>query len=284
MIRYFFKGTIQFLTAFHIGAPGSIKERVDNPVLTDVYDNPVIPGSSLKGLIRSCAERSAKTLGLKACGIFYKAEDSRLENGKHCATTFTSEEKAQLNKRLQDIEAGRATDEDEKGQDTLTCLKKSLCHACRLFGSPYHASRIKFPDPALIIESWVNRLERRDGVGIDRDSGLAVDGVKYDFQIVPAGVQYTFEADGEDLDKNDLALLGSALLEMANGSLSLGGKKSRGLGRFRLENPEVASIDLNNDQDFWLFLSGEREKFQWVQARDFFEPYIMGKLADLSKG
>lgn len=263
------------MTAFHIGAPSGIKERVDNPVLTDVYGNPIIPGSSLKGLIRSCAERSAKTLGLKACALFYPSEDGKLANSQYCATTRTDKEKKKFNEEIQ------------KGEDALRSLKEHLCDTCKLFGSPFQVSKVRFPDPILIGESWVNRLERRDGVGINRDSNLAVDGVKYDFEVVPVGVRYAFEAEGEDLDENDLPLLGAVLLEMAHGSLSLGGKKSRGLGRFRLENLEVATVDLNNEHDFFLFLRGEREKFSWIEGEKFFEPIISKKfpkmLQDASK-
>lgn len=273
MMRYFFRGTIHFLTAFHVGAPGGIKQRVDNPVLTDVYGNPVIPGSSLKGLIRSCAECSAEILGLKACGLFYKTE-----NKTDCATTRTEEEKTELREMLKEKESGKKINENDTTEDVLSFLKGELCDTCWLFGSHYHASRVRFPDPSLISESWTNTLDRRDGVGIDRDSGLAVDGVKYDFETVPAGVRYAFEAEGEDLDEKDLALLGASLLEMTNGSLSLGGKKSRGLGRFRLEDLEAAIVDLNSKEDFLHFLAGDKEKFHWIEASDFFEPYIKTRL------
>ena len=269
MIRYFFRGTINFLTAFHIGASAGIKERVDNPVLTDVYGNPVIPGSSLKGLIRSCAERSAETLGLGACGLFYKTEKKT-----NCVSTRTDTEKDEFNKTLIKKEAGEKISENNSTEDVISFLKKNVCDICWLFGSSYHASRIRFPDPILIKESWSNALERRDGVGINRDSGLAVNGVKYDFEVVPAGVRYLFEAEGEDLNDTDLALLGAALLEMAGGNLFLGGKKSRGLGRFRLENLEAARVDLNNNEDFWQFLEGKKEKFHWIKGNEFFEPYI----------
>ncbi len=274
MIRYFFRGTIHFLTAFHVGAPGGIKQRVDNPVLTDVYGNPVIPGSSLKGLIRSCAERSAEILGLKACGLFYKTE-----NKSDCVTTSTdNKEKEDLREKLREKESGKKINENDTTEDVLSFLKGKLCHTCWLFGSHYHASRVRFPDPILISESWTNTLDRRDGVGIDRDSGLAVNGVKYDFETVPAGVRYAFKAEGEDLDEKDLALLGAALLEMTNGSLSLGGKKSRGLGRFQLEDLEAAMVDLNIKEDFLHFLAGDKEKFHWIKASEFFEPYIKTRL------
>jgi CRISPR-associated RAMP protein (TIGR02581 family) len=273
MIRYFFRGTIHFLTAFHVGAPGGIKQGVDNPVLTDVYGNPVIPGSSLKGLIRSCAERSAEILGLKACGLFYKTEDKT-----GCATTGTEGEKKALREKLREKESGKKINENDTTEDVLSFLKGKLCDTCWLFGSSFHASRVRFPDPSLISESWTNTLDRRDGVGIDRDSGLAVNGVKYDFETVPAGVRYAFKAEGEDLDEKDLALLGAALLEMTNGSLSLGGKKSRGLGRFRLEDLEAAMLDLNITEDFLHFLAGDKEKFHWIKASEFFEPYIKIRL------
>ena len=84
-------------------------------------------------------------------------------------------------------------------------------------------------------ENYNFPTELRDGVGIDRDTRKAVDGVKYDFEAVPGGSRFNFRIVAENLGEQDWALFSMGLLEMLHGHISLGGKTSRGLGSCHLE-------------------------------------------------
>lgn len=56
--KYFIDAEIKLLTGLHIGTAGNSLDigGVDNPVIKDAYGKPYIPGSSLKGKLRSLME------------------------------------------------------------------------------------------------------------------------------------------------------------------------------------------------------------------------------------
>ena len=85
-----------------------------------------------------------------------------------------------------------------------------------------------------MLKEWASVVQVRDGVVIDRDSQTAVNGLKYDYEVVPPGSQFDLCVDLENPTDRDMALLGAAIFEWHAGS-SIGGFTSRGLGRFPLE-------------------------------------------------
>ncbi|MEA1985258.1 MAG: RAMP superfamily CRISPR-associated protein, partial [Euryarchaeota archaeon] len=55
----------------HIGGHTTIEPaEVDNPVIKDTDGYPIIPGSSLKGVLRTEMERLLRSLGLDICDVF----------------------------------------------------------------------------------------------------------------------------------------------------------------------------------------------------------------------
>jgi CRISPR/Cas system CSM-associated protein Csm3 (group 7 of RAMP superfamily) len=97
-------------------------------------------------------------------------------------------------------------------------------------------------------------IQVRDGVVLDRDSHTAVDGLKYDYEVVPAGACFAVQFDVDNPTDPDLALLGAALFEWNDGA-SLGGFTSRGLGRFRLDNLELWGVDFTNATQLGKYLT-----------------------------
>ena len=94
--------------------------------------------------------------------------------------------------------------------------------------------------------------EVRDGVGINRYTGAAARGIKYDRQILPRGSRFSFEltlevpdglkdADTSDDWANSVAQTVRALMD---GQMRLGAAKSRGLGRMKLEDVKVRREEL----------------------------------------
>jgi CRISPR-associated protein Csm3 len=66
MIQY----TIKTISDLHIGGHGSTAPaEVDSPVLKNEKDYPIIPGSSLKGVLRTEMERLIKGLQIDACTV-----------------------------------------------------------------------------------------------------------------------------------------------------------------------------------------------------------------------
>ena len=204
--RYVFRGTLRLMTPLHIGV-GLVYEPIgsDAPVAKDASGKPFIPGSSLKGSLRSHLERIINALGsnsIWSCDIF----------DRPC---ISEEEDPQL-------------------------IYDKSCSICRLFGSLYLASKVYIND--LAVKEWIGHFEIKDGVGLDRDTGVAKIGVKFDLEVVPSGTAFEFELIAENATDEDLELLALGLREMEEGNIRLGGSKSRGLGYCRLENLSIGRV------------------------------------------
>jgi len=147
----------------------------------------------------------------------------------------------------------RATQDGTFNDDAFTKeLWESSCTVCRLFGSPWLASRVSFQDALLKNVNDLPRLtEVRDGVGIDRDLGTAKKGVKFDFETVPIGSCFEIRIIVENAEDWEVGLLLLALQAMKQGELPIGGKTSRGLGWGMLEQLKVERVSKENLLD-WL--------------------------------
>jgi CRISPR-associated RAMP protein (TIGR02581 family) len=230
------KGRLAFDTAFHIGSGREGEMATDMGVLLEQGSGrPILPGSSLKGKFRATAERLAGYLGLSAC---------LLDTGLSGVKCVTDEAYRQL--KHDDFRTMK------NDQDKLNWLAGNVCGVCALFGSPLHASRIYFSDGRL--EDWSGAVEIRDGVSLDRDSETARDGLKFDFEVVPAGAAFALQIDLENPSQTELALVGAVLAEWNHG-VRLGGKTSRGLGLARLDSLDLSQVDYTDpDQRLAFFL------------------------------
>lgn len=200
--RIVLTGILTTLTALHIGGGAVEIEAVDLPVVKTHLGDPFIPGSSLKGVVRSTVEgllRSAGIPGLHAC-----------------------------NPLVDDINAKDANCGAHKRRDAN--LKKH-CAACRLFGSYLVASHVRFSDAHLRHPGSSSPLERRDGVSIDRDLRIAADKRKYDLEVVAPNTAFSLEILVQNAEPWLLGLLVAGLDSLQNGMTALGGFTSRGMGR-----------------------------------------------------
>ena len=119
-----------------------------------------------------------------------------------------------------------------------------LCSTCWLFGSPFTAARVNVNDLYLVSDEWEGGIQIRDGVVIDRDSETAKDGLKYDFEVVPASATFKLRIVLENATEQDLQLISVGLSEFVHGFGMIGGKRSRGLGACELQNLTVSSLEL----------------------------------------
>ncbi|MEW6448138.1 MAG: CRISPR-associated RAMP protein Csx7 [Bacillota bacterium] len=224
-------GRLVALTPLRIGSgetsldPGA----VDNPVIRDAYGRPFIPGSSFKGVWRTFAEQ---VLG-------------QLANGdRGCcdplgAPCLSKEAVKNLKK------------EHEKDPRSLAeAIYAQLCPACRLFGSPHFAGRLRVRDLLLDERTWPGFCEVRPGVAIDRDTRTVYRDRKYEIEAVPAGTAFTFEAIAENVSEEEWRHILLTLLPFTRGEVPLGGCTGCGLGRVRLEAVQVFSVTTANLRDF----------------------------------
>src|SRR5579859_4317793 len=71
--RYVFHGKLAMTTGLHIGGGKATLSHTDSPVVLTPEGLPFIPGSSLKGVLRSTIEKFVASLpsdlGLHSCGL-----------------------------------------------------------------------------------------------------------------------------------------------------------------------------------------------------------------------
>ncbi|NSW76149.1 MAG: CRISPR-associated RAMP protein [Candidatus Atribacteria bacterium] len=240
------KATLRMETALSVGSRTSfLPAGSDLPVMKTPEGIPYIPGSSLKGVVRAYTERLLRTMDTlekKYQGQRVWACDP-LDTKKCCVP---GDIKKKLFQEAKEVDA-----------EFTSLLYKESCTACRLFGSPWLASRVAFQDAFLQNASEMLRLtEIRDGVGIDRDLGTAKTNVKYDFETVPAGACFGITIVVENATGWEVGLLLLALEAMRKGELPLGGKTTRGVGWGKLEEITVQRIE---ESDILLYLAGQKE-------------------------
>ncbi len=186
-----------------------------------------IPGSSLKGVLRSAAEASVR--GRKFIGNTKGACDP-LDTKSSCGGTRSDESKPASH-----------------------VVHRTHCLACRLFGSLKMKGRAGIRDlfpwtekseatPTLMAGGAnhvrANRIELRQGVSINRISGSVENG-PFDQEMVPAGVSFFGDIALENFQIWQIGLLAQAFDEVNEGFAQLGSSKSRGLGVARIS---VAAI------------------------------------------
>ena len=248
-----------FETAWRIGSGREGETMSDLGIVRDPVGQPVLPGSSLKGRLRSTCEALAYALDLDACMLNQDA------SGVDCV----SDVRYYANVREDYREASQ-----QGLESRLQWIDDHTCDVCKLFGSPVQAGRLRVSDGTL--REWAAVVQVRDGVVIDRDSHTAVDGLKYDYEVVPPSSRFDLRIDLENADDQNLALLGAALFEWHAGS-SIGGFTSRGLGRFHLEDVELSGVDLSDPTQRVRFLTATHADQRLVKLGDW-ESYFAKRI------
>ncbi len=230
--RWLITGTLRMKTALSVGSRASLLPAgSDLPVIKTPEGVPFIPGSSLKGVVRAYLERVLRTMD--ELNVQYQGQ--RL----WACNPLADEERCISSKRKREF-LEQAREDDVKFTELIW---QNSCTACRLFGSPWLASRVSFQDAMLVNRDSLLRLtEIRDGVGIDRDLGSAKRGVKYDFETVPAGAEFGITILVENAEEWEIGLLLLALEAMKKGELPVGGKTTRGPGWGELVEVKVQRI------------------------------------------
>lgn len=209
------QGVLTTRTALHIGSGTPTWETAsDLPVLRDALDRPFIPGSTLKGVIRSTIEAilrasERRDRGLWACDPLAKKDAC----GYH---------------------------EQGKREEAVAAISNH-CAVCRLLGSHVLASHVRFSD-ALPLGDIKPRIEVRDGVAIDRDLRTVYQNQKYDFETVAPGTDFNLEVFIDNPDDWTMGLLIMGFDQLADGFAGLGGFTSRGLGRVDLAWTEFLMV------------------------------------------
>ena len=219
-------GTLTTITALRISAGRSTEPiGTDLPVIKDALGQPLIPGSSFKGALRSRLES------------FLRGIDSSFAEDPADFTTSAR------NIFVKDLKEKHKDNDLELTQELLN-MTDLISH---LFGSPWIASKFQVRDLTVLPDTWFDQYQERDGVAIDRDTETAADGKLYDFQVVPASTQFEFRAVVENATEWELGLLMIGLHQFEIEQIPLGGGRSRGLGVVKLDIDQMLWVDVEND-------------------------------------
>ena len=211
-------------TAIHIGS-GQGTDITDALIRRNTAGQPVIPGTAIAGALRALLTHLSPRLGGGTCQALIKGSQASCK-----------------------------------------------CGVCHLFGDVNPSDDPGASSQAsslLVFNANLNGKSEtliRDGVGIDRVTGAAAraGAVKFDLEVLPAGVEFDLRLELRDADAEDERLLAAALAEWRAGRAWLGGRVARGLGAFDLTDIKYGERDLNQQDHLIAFLEADEP---WRQAK-----------------
>lgn len=209
------KGKIVLKSGLHIGA-GDMEMQIggtDNPVIKHPYSlEPYIPGSSIKGKVRSLLEIKSGLMPITK-GAPLQAKDLK----------GLSEEQRKEGAKIIKIFGSSGADSEEAAEMKLTPTRVSFadCPLNSTWRQQALSQRLAFTE--VKSENSINRIK-----GTAENPRFT--------ERVPANVEFDFSVNLKILGKDeeelfDTLLLGLKLLEMD----ALGGSGSRGYGRIKFE-------------------------------------------------
>lgn len=207
---------------------------------------PVLPGSSLRGVLRSQAERIARTLAT------LKAWDDGRDAGTRKAlflttcpacnplTAKTDDPVASCNSFIKTLpKAERDTFEREGAEE-------KLCLACRLFGSTWNGSRLRVEDASFFGEKVETKV--LDFLAIDRFTGGGRDAAKFD-AVVLWKPKFQVRLFLENPQPWELGWLALVLRDLHDGLITVGFGAAKGFGQCQIEDEKV-TFGFLTDEDF----------------------------------
>lgn len=180
------------------GNDNSLDPSATDEKYIEVFRNgklePYIPGTSLKGVFRSRAERILKSGEEGSCDIIAKDE---------CVP-----------------------EKSVKSEDGKKRYERS-CPVCRLFGSKVLRSRVTVSD---LYITGNYKVGERTCVGIDRITGSAKKGALYNMQYIE-DTEFEGKMTIQNFEQYQLKLLLMLFKDMNEGFITLGGLTSKGFGQ-----------------------------------------------------
>ncbi|HPN34211.1 MAG TPA: RAMP superfamily CRISPR-associated protein [bacterium] len=208
---------------------------------------PILPGSSLRGVLRSQAERIARTLATLQAWDSTNDQNQRknvfLASCPACnpLTTKTTDEVASCNSYIKSLS------KEERDQLEQVGAENELCLACRLFGSAWNGSRLRVED-APLKEGTQVEYKVMDFLAIDRFTGGSRDGAKFD-AVVLWKPQFRVRLFMENPKPWELGWLALTLRDLHGGLASIGFGRAKGFGQCTIEDRKL-TIGILNDDDF----------------------------------
>jgi CRISPR-associated protein Csm3 len=240
--RYLFEGTLVPETALRLSS-GRASDDTDAPLMRDRSGDLYLPGSSLRGAIRSEVERVIAGVGKDVAGI-------------ESCILFCDDDCNSKARKFQQTDTFQKSQDKEK--DLAGFAESDLCDVCKLLGCIIYAARLAIEDAYPQYKDRIkDRSMIRDGVGIDRDTGAARQGVKFNYEVFeagltgsdPTGSEFCFRMQVENVAEQDRKII-NLILALLKRGFYVGGKRAAGLGRIRLKD-DLTVKGFENPQVLW---------------------------------
>lgn len=210
---------------------------------------PILPGSSLKGALRSQAERIARTLATAAA----KNASEFLLTCPVCSPVVSRIDPQTPEPQESCDSLLRAK---QVVENTAEAKDEHLCLACRLFGCARRGSRLRVEDAALLD----GKVKPQDFLAIDRFTGGGADEFKFDAAVL---WQPHFEVRLflENPEPWELGWLLLALRDAQEGLVPLGFGASKGMGQVEVRSweAEFGYLNAKDAEAMGLPATSERE-------------------------
>jgi len=196
----------------------------------DGVAKPYIPGSSIKGVFRSSAGSllSLKNPKVTPCDGLSKS------NCPEAKFITISGEQIRLASYIERCLRDGVTEE------AMEVFFKEACLLCKVFGAPHYAGRVSFSD-SYPISTYT--LGTRTGIAIDRKTGAVYKHALYTVEYVEPGAIFSFKIHARNLPNYVLGLLAAIIRRMNEGEVKIGGFKSRGFGKVKIEKLRLMNKD-----------------------------------------
>lgn len=194
-----------------------------------------LPGSSLKGVFRSHLEKIVCSLKPRVVCYPFEGNEDRQADVNQRQQYYRDSCGGMFNQYARRSEENRRLLEER-----TDLVYAASCPTCRLFGSTGFIGRLAISDAYLDPAS--NELkEQRDGVGIDRLTGGASHGAKFELEVVSSGVVFETDIHLRNFEIWQLGMLFVVLQDMEDELVRIGSGRSRGLGKVTAAIKEQSS-------------------------------------------
>lgn len=207
--------------------------------LRDEQGRPLLPASSLKGVLRSTAERILRTMqpADRAPSLAPFADDPFVHRGGMPAEDYAR----WLSKQPRAAIADSELPEWAKAQPTPPAdleparVYRVLSAASQLFGATVHAGLLRLDDAT----AATTTTHRRSHVAIDRFTGGVGEGPFIE-QLAPASIPLTTQVTVSNFALWQIGLLALTFRELSQGYGAVGGGTRKGHGQVTIAVSEVA--------------------------------------------
>lgn len=212
------------------GVPGFSKDADQTLIIDETTNRFFIPGSSIKGPLRSRAERIIRFLK---------------NNDKDLACDPTDPDKSCSVKIKNQEEIKRMKEEKKDSKEIADKIKKLSCSVCKLFGNGYLASKIFFTDA---YDNMDQAAQVIDNVAIDRFTGGALEGAKFNTEVATK-VNLKGRIILKDIEEWQAGLIAFVLRDWMMGDIRIGFGKMKGYGRCKVDLQKITLCWQDNN---WL--------------------------------